>query len=248
MKLICSTLTAISLFSSQALGAPVYNTNSTEELQTAVSGDVFGWSHPTFPELYHTCNDTNVRMLNAALKDSVEVSAYAKQRLLKYGVDDVYYTRWFGNGSIFTVMGVFDQLVEASKNDLLLRCDDIDGLCAAHPDTYPGYHRTSAPSETVICDYFYTSKKPLSSICFDGSIVDVGPKHYAGIDLLHRYLHIAAMNQREVSELVEELNEIVAYAADNATYAVKNTDNYLHYMADVYSSSVVAGGCLGNLS
>lgn len=248
MKFSCSTIAAVALLSSQALAAPVYNTNSSIELGNTVTQEITGWSNPTFPEIYHTCNETNIRMLNAALKDSVEASAFAKSRLLDYGVDDVYYKRWFGNGSIFTVMGVLDQLVESSKENVLLRCDDIDGLCAANPGYYPGYHRASAPSETVICDYFYTSKKPLSNICFEGAIVDVHPKHYAGIDILHRYLHLSSMSFSYVAEFVEELDEIVDYAENNSTYAVRNTDNFLYYIADVYSSSVIPGGCLGNLS
>lgn len=48
--------------------------------------------------------------------------------------------------------------MEASKGAMLMRCDDIDGLCAANPNYYAGHHRQSAPAETVICDYFYTSK------------------------------------------------------------------------------------------
>ena len=35
-------------------------------------------------------------MLNAAFKDTAEITAYGKDRLLNYGVDDVYYKRWFG--------------------------------------------------------------------------------------------------------------------------------------------------------
>ncbi|CAI4729538.1 BCN_G0047470.mRNA.1.CDS.1 [Saccharomyces cerevisiae] len=234
---------------SLALSAPVtYDTNSTAELQSPSSQEILGWSHATFPTIYQTCNETNARMLNAAFKDTAEITAYGKDRLLNYGVDDVYYKRWFGNGSIFTVMGVFEQLMEASKGAMLMRCDDIDGLCAANPNYYAGHHRQSAPVETVICDYFYTSKKPLSTICFEGTIVDVGPKHYAGIDMLHRYLHVPTMSMDGyVGEYAETLEEVVDYAQNNATYAVRNTDNYLYYLADVYSASVIPGGCLGNL-
>ena len=248
MKFSCSTIAAVALLSSQALAAPVYNTNSSIELGTTVTQEITGWSNPTFPEIYHTCNETNIRMLNAALKDSVEATAFAKSRLLDYGVDDVYYKRWFGNGSIFTVMGVLDQLVESSKENVLLRCDDIDGLCAANPNYYAGHHRASAPSETVICDYFYIARKPLSNICFEGTIVDVGPKKYAGIDMLHRYLHVPTLSFDYIGEYAEELDEILDYAENNSTYAVRNTDNFLYYIADVYSSSVIPGGCLGNLS
>ncbi|EJS41803.1 zps1p [Saccharomyces arboricola H-6] len=249
MKFISGKSIVFATATSLALSAPVtYDTNSTVQLETSLSQEVIGWSHATFPAIYQTCNETNARMINAAYKDTAEATAYGKSRLLNYGIDDVYYKRWFGNGSIFTAMGVFDQLMEASKGGMLVRCDDVDGLCAANPDYYAGHHRDSAPTETVICDYFYRSKKPLSTMCFEGTIVDVGPKHYAGIDMLHRYLHVPAMNMNEyIGEYGETLEEVVDFAQNNGTFAVKNVDNYLYYIADVYSSSVIPGGCLGDL-
>lgn len=85
-------------------------------------------------------------------------------------------------------------------------------------------------------------------MCFEGNIVDLGPTHYAGIDMLHRYLHAPIMSSDEyITEYVEEIGELLDYAKNNGTYAVRNTDNYLYYVADVYSSAVVPGGCLGDL-
>lgn len=247
--MIFSTAVSLSLATLLTVqAAPVYNSNASTESVVSYSENVFGWANPQLPEIYHTCNATNVRMLNAAFADSLEASAYAKSRLTEYGVDDVLYKRWFGNGSAFTVMGVLDQLMESSKDGVLLRCDDVDGLCAANPDYYAGHHRESAPSETVICDYFYSSKKPLSTMCFEGNLVDVHPKHYAGIDMLHRYLHVPKINLGIAGEYAEELDEILDLAENNSSYAVLNADNILYYIADVYSSSVIPGGCLGSLS
>lgn len=66
--------------------------------------------------------------------------------------------------------------------------------------------------------------------------------------MLHRYLHVPTMSMDGyVGEYAETLEEVVDYAQNNATYAVRNTDNYLYYLADVYSASVIPGGCLGNL-
>lgn len=101
-------LTSLSLLAFTALGetlaAPVLNSNSSIELETTLAEQFVSWPEPTFPKLYHTCNPTNTRMLNSAFKDSVEATAIAKRRLLKFGVDDVYYKRWFGDGSIFSGM------------------------------------------------------------------------------------------------------------------------------------------------
>lgn len=249
MRTTETTLFAAASFILYVSASPVvYNSNSTIELESYSMRETLGWTRPTFPELYHTCNETNNRMLNAAFKDSLEATAYAKSRLLEYGSDDFTYKRWFGNGSIYTVMGVLENLVEASKDGVLIRCDDADGLCAANPEYYAGHHRETAPMETVICDYFYTSRKPLSMFCFEGTIIDVGPKHYAGIDLLHRYLHVPTINNEGyIGEYAEELEEIVELAESNSTFAVRNVDNYLYYIADVYGSSVTPSGCLGTL-
>lgn len=226
----------------------VYNSNSTAQFEEAGSTAITGWAEPFFPRIHHTCNETNARMLTPALKDSLEVSAYAKNRLLNYGKDNTFYQRWFGNGSIFTVYGVLDYLVESAKDGILYRCDDVDGQCATHSTTWPGYHRSSAPKETVICDLFYNSKKPLSTICSDGTILEVGPKHYAGVDLLHRYLHVPSMSSDGyIAGYAEELSEVLDYAKHNSTYAVRNVDSYLHYLADVYSTAVIPGGCMGSL-
>ncbi|SCU81428.1 LAMI_0B06194g1_1 [Lachancea mirantina] len=233
-----------------ALGqtAPTVYTSNATDADVEFSDDVVAWGNPTFPSIYHTCNDTDIRMIKSAFMDSLEVSAYARDRLLNYGADDLFFNRWFGNGSLTTVLGTLDHLVEASKDGMLLRCDDIDGLCAKNPTTYPGYHRATEDKETVICDLFYQTKKPLSSICFEGNLVDVHPKHYAGVDMLHRYLHVSMMNLNGyIAEFAEDLDEIVEYAHSNTTYAVRNVDSYLYYMADVYSSSVIEGGCLGKL-
>lgn len=228
---------------------PLYDTkSSSKEPLSFRNSEIVDWANPKFPEIHPTCNQTNARMLQAAFADSLKATAYAKNRLLEHGVDDVFYKRWFGNGTAFSVIGVLDQLIESSKDGILLRCDDVDGLCAANPNYYAGHHRNSAPSETVICDYFYTSKMPLSMMCFQGTLVDVQPNHYAGIDMLHRYLHIPKLNLGIVGEYADEIDELLELAKSNSSYALRNTDNILHYIADVYSSSVRSGGCLGNIS
>ncbi|KAG7789935.1 hypothetical protein KL929_002631 [Ogataea haglerorum] len=242
------SISAVALVAAKASAITFYASNSSTALEEFAVSGVTGWSNPQFASIYHTCNETNARMIRAGLKDSLEAAAYARARLTEYGKDDEIYERWFGNGSIYEVIGTIDWLVEASKDSLLYRCDDIDGECAANPTTYPGYHREDAPGETVICDLFYTSKKPLANMCFDGSIVSTGPKHYAGIDLLHRYLHVPYMSSDGyIAEYFEELDEILDVAQTNSSFAVRNVDSFLYYIAEVYSEAVIPGGCLGDL-
>lgn len=225
---------------------PLYDTESSYENDTGPAiSKIIEWTNPEYPEIHETCNTTNTRMLRAAFADSLEATSYAKSRLLEHGSEDVFYKRWFGDGSAFDVIGVLDMLVEASKEGVLLRCDDADGLCAANPNYYAGHHRDVAPMETVICDYFYTSKKPLSMMCYGGTLAKVTPNSYAGIDMLHRYLHVPSVGLGYVDHYADGIDNLLKLAKTNSTFAVRNTDNILHYIADVYSSSLRSGGCLG---
>ncbi|GME78290.1 unnamed protein product [Ambrosiozyma monospora] len=242
-----------SLFAASAqlvsAAAVFYNTNSTYDLYDLAAEGVYGWSDPQFPTILDTCNATNVRMLNSAFQDSIEATSFARQRLLVNGASDGIFKRWFGDGSIYEVLGLLNYLVESEKSDIIYRCDDIDGNCAAHPETWSGHHRTSADPETVICDLFYTAKKPLTTMCFHGSIVETGPTIYAGIDMLHRYLHTSKLNNHEyIGEYTESLTDILDYAENNATFATRNVDNYLYFIAESYADAVVPGGCLGDIS
>jgi hypothetical protein len=47
---------------------------------------------------------------------------------------------YFGGGSVATVAGVYDTLVNGDKSGVLLRCDDIDRNCATQ-DGYAGHWR-----------------------------------------------------------------------------------------------------------
>lgn len=245
-----SIATLVSLVASVAEAAPLKanapGLNATEELiEYAASGET-GWEHPIFPYFQSSCNATNQRILTSGLKDLLEVTAVAKGRLLSNGTDDTF-ERWFGNGSIFTVLGAINNAIESDKTEVSYRCDDPLDYCAIHTN-YPGYHVTNTTGETNICDLFYQTKKPLSTICFEGDIVDLGPKHYAGIDLFHRFFHLDVMNgDGYIQEYSETLAEALYLAQYNSTYAVRNTDNYLYYLADVYATTVNPGGCLGEL-
>lgn len=93
---------------------------STSGLSDADSSEaVTGWSRPNFPEIHDSCNETNTNMLNAVFEDTVRAIDVIRNRLLEYGVEDKFCKKWFGNVSIFTVLGVFSHLVESSKEGMI---------------------------------------------------------------------------------------------------------------------------------
>ncbi|SCV02390.1 LANO_0F17546g1_1 [Lachancea nothofagi CBS 11611] len=206
------------------------------------------WSDAQYPRIHSSCDSTDVDYITKAFADTHDVTSYAKEQLShKNSVDSEVYKRWFGDGKLYEVLGVVEGLANISKTNLLLRCDDADGLCAKNPNYYAGYHREADMFETVICDYFYEARVPLTSMCTKGNITQYGPTKYAGIDLLHRYFHISSISQNEfIGEFTDDLDETLDLAEHNSTFAVRNVDNYLYFLADVWGNKVKSGGCFDN--
>jgi hypothetical protein len=230
---------------SLVFSAPIFDMNESEPL--SVKGELTDyfrtWSTITFPYA-ENCNATQMKYIDKYYQDMLEVSSIAREHLIQNGTDEIF-EHWFGQGNLLTVLGVIDNIVQGDKAGVLYRCDDIDGGCAEHLTTWPGYHRSTAENETVLCDLFFTSKRPIEDMCNIGDILEVEPKTFAGIDLFHRFLHLESINKGFVSEYTETFEEIVDYAKENNTYAVINTDNILYYLAEAYSVSLASKGCLG---
>lgn len=245
------SISIIASLLSTTLALPVKLSNSTSN--STNSQEIVGfsddfmktWTDVTYPTI-ENCNATQIKLINKYYEDLLEVASIARSHLINEGVDEAF-EHWFGDdGNPLTVLGVIDNIVEGKKDGALYRCDDIEGSCASHPNTWPGYHRVNASQETVICDLFFTSKKPIEDMCVIGNITDVGPKKFAGIDLFHRFLHIDSINKGFIAEYVEEKDELVEYAENNSSFAVINTDNILYYLAETYALELTPGGCLGD--
>ncbi|SCU79714.1 LANO_0A07272g1_1 [Lachancea nothofagi CBS 11611] len=206
------------------------------------------WDSPQLPTFYPTCNGSDLEALQEAFQETLNVTAHARSRIMAYGSNDQIYQRWFGDGSIYTVLGTLEAVAEIPKEDALFRCDDIDGLCAANPNYYAGHHRSNATQETVICDYFYVAKLPASKMCSNGTVASVAPSKFMGIDMIHRLFHVPTMSLNEyIGEYTEDVDEILAMAKTNSSFAIRNVDSYLYYLYDVYSNVIQSGGCLGDI-
>ena len=229
----------------QSLGVKASNVSTAVSIEGVADSYMDTWDDFTYPSI-ENCNATQVKMINKYYQDLLEVASVARAHLISEGVDEAF-EHWFGeNGNPLTVLGIIDNIVQGDKDGVLYRCDDIEGTCASHPTTYPGYHRVNASQETVLCDLFFTSKKPLEDMCVIGNITTVKPKKFAGIDLFHRFLHIESISKGFVAEYVEDMDQLVDYAEHNSSYAVINTDNILYYIAESYALELTPGGCLGD--
>ncbi|ODV60828.1 Zps1p, partial [Ascoidea rubescens DSM 1968] len=198
---------------------------------------------PTFPTIHSSCNATERRKLEYMFKESLEVVAKGRNHILNEGNNYEVFKRWFGeDGDMFVVLGIFDYVLQGNKDGILFRCDDADGSCAKNP-TWGGHHRTDPKyeNETVICENFYRSRKTLLDICGSNTISEDGPANYASVDLVHRYFHVPSMSRGIVIE--EDYDDLEEFAQNNGTYASRNVDNLLHYLADSYGHDIQEGGC-----
>lgn len=241
--------TALSCLISCAFCYPINPVNTTGTEEESVIGIDFDyletWDDITYPTIKN-CNSSQIKLVNKYYQDMLEVVSVSRAHLIENGVDEAF-EHWFGeDGNPLTVLGALDNIAVGAKDGVLYRCDDIEGSCAEHLGSWPGYHRVNASQETVLCDYFFASRRPIEEMCLIGNITDVTPKKFAGIDLFHRFLHIESINKGFIVEYTEEWDEIVDYAANNASYAVLNTDNILYYLAETYALNLTPGGCLGD--
>jgi hypothetical protein len=75
-----------------------------------------------------TCNSTQTRQIISGLSDAAQLSSVARSFLLETGNTSPIFTKYFGaNASSAAVIGVYDRILWANKEGVLLRCDDIDG-------------------------------------------------------------------------------------------------------------------------
>ena len=71
---------------------------------------------------------------------------------------------------------------------------------------------------------------------------------YFGSDLMHRLHHLPAFGEGFVEHFTETYADVLALAADNATYAIRDSDVLQYFALDVYAYEVVVPGvgCLGD--
>lgn len=185
------------------------------------------------------------------MSGSQEIALAARDHILNYGVDDVLYKKYFGNGVAAEVIGWFDKLLYGDKTGVLLRCDDIDGNC--HQDGWAGHWRGSnATMETVICQMSYEVRRPLSQMCALGyEVASYETNVFFASDLLHRFFHVPAISDGIVDHYSHgEFAECLEFAKVNSTFSVRNSDTLQYFALDVYGYDVAnpGVGCSGKVT
>ncbi|KAF2753424.1 zincin [Pseudovirgaria hyperparasitica] len=210
------------------------------------------WDHgatPDFP-IHSSCNATERAQLQDALHEMLLLAQHAKQHILRFGNSSAQYSQWFGQAPTAGPIGWYERILSADRADTLFRCDDPDGNCALHPDTYAGHWRGSnATQETVICPRSFSGIRwSLNALCSRGYTVANSPANaFFATDLLHRVLHVPRISEGLVGHFAEDYPEMLALARERPEEAVLNSDSLQLFAVDVYGFdiSVPGVGCHG---
>ncbi|KAF8249160.1 zincin, partial [Wilcoxina mikolae CBS 423.85] len=192
------------------------------------------------------CNSTQTRQIIAGLSDAAELSAVARSHLLETGNSSPIFTKYFGvNASSAAVVGVYDRMLYANKEGILIRCDDIDGKCAANT-TWAGHHRgDKSPSQTVICGPSFEKRLYLQQMCSRGYTVSKSPLNlFWGSDLLHRVFHVPAISEGRINHIkgADGYDGTLELAKSGEPRAVENSDGLQYFALEVYAERVAEPG------
>lgn len=83
-------------------------------------------------QLHESCNETQTNQLRFAFEETAILAAHARDHVLRFGNESEVYQKYFGGYPPFEIVGAFSMVVNGDKADLLFRCDDPDGNCAAN--------------------------------------------------------------------------------------------------------------------
>ncbi|KAH0612921.1 uncharacterized protein H6S33_009301 [Morchella sextelata] len=243
-------LVSVAVLASGVFAAPQYTAHGSSPTSSAYT------PVPTVPpvigalgvEIHKSCNVTERRQLEAALKDTEELVSVARDYVLDNGSDDPLFKKYFGAGSTAEVIGWFDKLLYGDKSGVLLRCDDIDGNC--HQAGWAGHWRgENATEETVICEMSYRVRRPLTQMCALGYQVATSPTNvFFASDLVHRFFHVPKISELAIDHFTHgKYHEALEFAETNATHVVRNTDNLQWFALDAYGLMVgnPGVGCAG---
>ncbi|KAH9822076.1 Sfumigata Asp FII [Teratosphaeria destructans] len=206
-----------------------------------------GWVHE-YP-IHASCNSTETALLRQAFGELKLLAQHAKDHIRRFGNSSSYFVKYFGHAATAEPAGWYDKVLNNDKTGVLFRCDDVDGNCAAHPDTWAGHSRgENASDETVICERSFTTRWPLAGLCGYGYTVAGSPNAaYFASDLLHRLFHTEKIGETVVRDYYDSYEDVLAIAKNDSAIAVRNSATLRYFALDVYAYDIAVPGigCTG---
>lgn len=165
--------------------------------------------------------------------------------MLHYGHNSSIVTKFFGeDGNLAEVAGLYEFVLSGSKDDVLLRCDDIDDKCRLMG--WAGHWRGSnATQETVICPLSFEIRQPLEQMCMKGYTTSnpaFSAAYFFGQDLLHRMFHVPKVTQGLVHHYADTYLDCLDLAKENATFSTQNSHSLQYFAVEVFAYELVLPG------
>ncbi|KAF6822331.1 Antigen 1 [Colletotrichum plurivorum] len=207
-----------------------------------------GWQK-TFP-IHQSCNSTLRAQLSAALAETQQLAAHARDHILRFGDESEHVRKYFGNASTAAAVGWYERVVSADKTGMTFRCDDPDRNCATQEGWAGHWRGDNATQETVICPLSFAIRRPLSSVCGLGyNVANSKLNTFWATDLLHRAFHVPLVSLGQVEHYAEDYAEVLDLAKNNASLSVVDSDALQYFAIDVWAYDIAAPGvgCPGEL-
>lgn len=200
--------------------------------------------------IYQTCNVTNRNQLLKGFENLKEITAHARDHILRFGNSSEIFIRYFGQAASAEPLGWYAKFVDGDKGKIVFRCDDIDGFCSQNP-TWGGYWRgVNGTNEIVMCDISYSDRLYNDQMCTQGYTIAEGDETtiWSG-DLMHRVMHTESFGELVVKHYAETYAECLQLAKNNTAQAVRNIDSIRLFAMEAYAYDIAVPGvgCLGTL-
>ncbi|PWZ02054.1 zincin [Testicularia cyperi] len=199
-------------------------------------------------KIHESCNGTQRAQISRGLDDMRKLAEHTVQHILNNPMDE-YFVRYFGEeADPAPVIGYYEQVLFGDKKDALLRCDNPDDNCRL--EGWAGHWRgNNATSETVICDYTYTSRRSLEQLCaFGFQLAQDNQNLILGADLMHRAFHVPPFVHEKVHHYADDYYAVLELAKTNSSAAIVNQYTLQYFALDVYSRTMVEEGCIGTIA
>ncbi|KAF2764052.1 zincin [Teratosphaeria nubilosa] len=199
--------------------------------------------------IHASCNTTETALLRQAFGELKLLAQHAKDHIRRFGNSSSYFVKYFGHAATAEPAGWFDKVLNNDKAGVLFRCDDVDGNCALHADSWAGHSRgENASDETVICERSFTTRWPLAGLCGYGYTVAGGSDAaYFASDLMHRLFHTEKIGETVVRHYYDTYEDVLAVAKNDSAVAVRNSASLRYFALDVYAYDIAVPGvgCTG---